>query len=143
MCNEAQDGTHIDLRNNNNLLVIQFVDIFYNHAAPLILAFRSQNKFHSCIMSYCVHEQTLQPCIYIHNSAKQSKEVCVCVCVCIYTHTHTHTHPLTCPKQDLRNVNKLFFCSILALTLRPRSERHSIRYMYDQYITCSFVLCWC
>jgi len=90
MCNEAQDGTHIDLRNNNNLLVIQFVDIFYNHAAPLILAFRSQNKFHSCIMSYCVHEQTLQPCIYIHNSAKQSKDVCVCVCVCIHTHTHTH-----------------------------------------------------
>jgi len=50
MCNKAQDGTHADL-NNNNLLVIQVIDTFFNHAATLILAFCSQNKFHSCIVS--------------------------------------------------------------------------------------------
>jgi hypothetical protein len=98
MCNEAQDGTHVDLQ-NNNLLVIQFIDIFYNHAAPLILASCSQNKFHSRIMSYCVHEQTVQPCIYIHNSAKQSKDIYIYIY--IYTHTHTSldlpkTRPAEC-----------------------------------------------
>ena len=29
MCNKAQDGTHVNLNNNNNLLVIQVVDTFF------------------------------------------------------------------------------------------------------------------
>jgi hypothetical protein len=134
MCNKAQYGTHIDLNNNNNnLLVIQVIDTFLKHAATLMLAFCSQNKFHSCTVSrHTVSINRLYNHAFTFIILPSSYFTLSYIYIYIYIYTHTAF--------DLSKTR-----TILVLTLRPRLERHSIRYLYDQYITCSFVLCscWC
>jgi hypothetical protein len=122
MWNEAHDCTNVDLC-NNSLLVIQLTHPCYNHAATLTPAFCSQNKFHSCIVSchtVSIHTLYNQEFTFIIQPSSISLYIYEIRLALVLWHV---LHPLTCPKQDLWNVNKLFFYSILALTLRRWLEQ--------------------